>query len=104
MNMAASSGRARRRTTVMGPPKRADSQCYLGILSKSGVGRPSGVWSVPRDRVTPMCGRYAASANPDELVEEFEVTSSELPERVKIVEDAEGKILLPRFNLAPTDL
>jgi putative SOS response-associated peptidase YedK len=39
-----------------------------------------------------MCGRYAATANPDELVEEFEVDS-----------DQTGGDLAPRYNLAPTD-
>jgi putative SOS response-associated peptidase YedK len=38
-----------------------------------------------------MCGRYAASANPDDLVEEFEV------ERVD-----ERERLLPDWNVAPT--
>lgn len=37
-----------------------------------------------------MCGRYAASRNPDDLVEEFEV--AERPEQV----------LEPRWNVAPT--
>jgi putative SOS response-associated peptidase YedK len=39
-----------------------------------------------------MCGRYAATANPDELVEEFEVDS-----------DQTAGGLVPRYNLAPTD-
>jgi putative SOS response-associated peptidase YedK len=39
-----------------------------------------------------MCGRYAATANPDDLVEEFEVDS-----------DQTGGELQPRYNLAPTD-
>jgi putative SOS response-associated peptidase YedK len=53
-----------------------------------------------------MCGRYAASAHPDDLVEEFEVTSNELPptnDALQIVEEDTGKIVFPRFNLAPTD-
>ncbi len=39
-----------------------------------------------------MCGRYAASANPDELVEEFDVESDET-----------GGELEPKWNTAPTD-
>jgi putative SOS response-associated peptidase YedK len=39
-----------------------------------------------------MCGRYAATANPDDLVEEFEVDA-----------DQTGGELVPRYNLAPTD-
>ncbi len=39
-----------------------------------------------------MCGRYAASANPDELVEEFEIDDDE----------TEGD-LAPKWNTAPTD-
>ena len=38
-----------------------------------------------------MCGRYAASANPDDLVEEFEVDRVDERER-----------LLPDWNVAPT--
>lgn len=38
-----------------------------------------------------MCGRYAASANPDELVEEFEIES-----------DQTGGALRPDYNVAPT--
>ncbi len=38
-----------------------------------------------------MCGRYAASRNPDDLVEEFEVDRVEVPERLE-----------PDFNVAPT--
>jgi putative SOS response-associated peptidase YedK len=39
-----------------------------------------------------MCGRYAATASPDDLVEEFEVDS-----------DQTLGELQPRYNLAPTD-
>jgi putative SOS response-associated peptidase YedK len=46
-----------------------------------------------------MCGRYAASAHPDDLVEEFEVDSDRTSEGL-----AEGTTPVPpRFNLAPTD-
>ena len=38
-----------------------------------------------------MCGRYAASRNPDDLVEEFEVDRVEVPQRLE-----------PDFNVAPT--
>ena len=37
-----------------------------------------------------MCGRYAASRNPDDLVEEFEVV------------EAPTKVLEPDWNVAPT--
>lgn len=40
-----------------------------------------------------MCGRYAASANPDELVEEFDI---------EFVADVE-QVSAPRYNIAPTD-
>jgi putative SOS response-associated peptidase YedK len=46
----------------------------------------------PHDTLGRMCGRYAATANPDDLVEEFEVDS-----------DQTGGQLEPRYNLAPTD-
>lgn len=39
-----------------------------------------------------MCGRYASSRSPDELVEEFEV------ERV----ETDGRVLEPDYNVAPT--
>src|SRR6185437_14601561 len=70
-----------------------------------------------RDRVTLMCGRYAASARPEDLVEEFEVES----DQTSVVRDLEGSGAgaergsedapegtgpvpwRPRFNLAPTD-
>lgn len=42
-----------------------------------------------------MCGRYAATANPDELVEEFEIS---------FVADEMAEVARPRFNIAPTDL
>ena len=48
--------------------------------------------SAVRGRLARMCGRYAATANPDDLVEEFEVDA-----------DQTGGELQPRYNLAPTD-
>ncbi|HSO70688.1 MAG TPA: SOS response-associated peptidase [Arachnia sp.] len=42
-----------------------------------------------------MCGRYAATANPDELVEEFEIS---------FVADEMAEVCAPRYNIAPTDL
>lgn len=45
----------------------------------------------PSGRLGDVCGRYAASRNPDDLVEEFEV--EEQPDRV----------LEPSWNVAPTD-
>ena len=41
-----------------------------------------------------MCGRYAATANPDELVEEFEIS---------FVDEEMAEVCRPRFNIAPTD-
>ncbi|MEO7586673.1 MAG: SOS response-associated peptidase [Arachnia sp.] len=41
-----------------------------------------------------MCGRYAASADPDELVEEF---------RIDEVTDDGRAACIPRYNIAPTD-
>jgi putative SOS response-associated peptidase YedK len=40
-----------------------------------------------------MCGRYAASAHPDDLIEEFEVDATD-----------EAVVLEPKFNTAPTDV
>lgn len=42
-----------------------------------------------------MCGRYAASANPDELSQEF---------RLDDITDEGRQACLPRYNIAPTDL
>jgi putative SOS response-associated peptidase YedK len=42
-----------------------------------------------------MCGRYAASAHPDDLVEEFDVDADQTAESARPVE--------PHFNVAPTD-
>ena len=42
-----------------------------------------------------MCGRYAATANPGELVEEFEIS---------FIADEMAEVARPRFNIAPTDL
>ncbi len=41
-----------------------------------------------------MCGRYAASADPEELVEEY---------RIDEVTDAGRAACIPRYNIAPTD-
>ncbi|HJE51047.1 MAG TPA: SOS response-associated peptidase [Tessaracoccus flavescens] len=41
-----------------------------------------------------MCGRYAATANPDELVETFEIS---------FVDDDLAGLCPPRYNIAPTD-
>ena len=38
-----------------------------------------------------MCGRYASSRRPEDLIEEFEVVDSRVPEP-----------LAPDFNVAPT--
>ncbi|GAA4907278.1 SOS response-associated peptidase [Tessaracoccus lubricantis] len=42
-----------------------------------------------------MCGRYAATANPSELVEEFEIS---------FIDDEMAEVATPRFNIAPTDV
>jgi putative SOS response-associated peptidase YedK len=47
-----------------------------------------------------MCGRYAASAHPDDLVEEFEIDADQTS--VGPTGEPAGAVL-PRFNLAPTD-
>lgn len=41
-----------------------------------------------------MCGRYAATANPGELVEEFEIS---------FIDEEMAQIATPRYNIAPTD-
>lgn len=41
-----------------------------------------------------MCGRYAASADPEELVEEY---------RLEEVTDEGARACVPRYNIAPTD-
>lgn len=41
-----------------------------------------------------MCGRYAATANPEELVEEFEID---------FVDDGIAQVCSARYNIAPTD-
>jgi putative SOS response-associated peptidase YedK len=48
-----------------------------------------------------MCGRYAASAHPDDLVEEFEVDAND--EAVVLEPDLKAQFR-PKFNTAPTDL
>lgn len=45
----------------------------------------------PSGTLTAMCGRYAASRRPEDLVEQFEITAA--PEQV----------LPPSYNVAPTD-
>jgi putative SOS response-associated peptidase YedK len=45
-----------------------------------------------------MCGRYAASRNPDDLVEEVAATG--LP--VAPVAEADRQALHPSYNVAPT--
>lgn len=42
-----------------------------------------------------MCGRYAASADPDRLVEEY---------RIDLVTDDGREACAPRYNIAPTDV
>ena len=78
-NIEARQGRARRRTRVMVRPcprVPATNPRHRGVGGSGRLGR--------------VCGRYAASANPDDLVEEFEVV--ERPEQA----------LEPSWNVAPT--
>jgi putative SOS response-associated peptidase YedK len=49
-----------------------------------------------------MCGRYAASAHPDDLVEEFEVDADRSGDSAGET-SAEGAVQ-PRYNVAPTDV
>ncbi|WP_040284120.1 SOS response-associated peptidase [Tessaracoccus massiliensis] len=42
-----------------------------------------------------MCGRYAATANPSELVEAFEIS---------LIDGEVAEVTGPRYNIAPTDL
>lgn len=51
-----------------------------------------------------MCGRYAATANPDELIEEFEVEEDRTgePTRSVLVNPQVPPPLTPDFNMAPT--
>ncbi|MBB1484893.1 SOS response-associated peptidase [Tessaracoccus sp. MC1865] len=42
-----------------------------------------------------MCGRYAATAHPSELVEEFEIS---------FIDEEMAEVATPRFNIAPTDV
>ncbi len=51
-----------------------------------------------------MCGRYAATANPDELVLEFEVEEdrSDEPGRSVLVNPQEPPAGRPDHNMAPT--
>ncbi len=51
-----------------------------------------------------MCGRYAATANPDELVEEFEIDDNRTAERGRSVmaNPQSPPPATPDFNMAPT--
>ena len=49
-----------------------------------------------------MCGRYAASTNPDRLIEIFEVDTAELPEP-GVGPAGLADWTQPRWNIAPTD-
>ena len=51
-----------------------------------------------------MCGRYAASANPDDLVEEFEVEADRTadPARSILVNPQQPPAGTPDFNMAPS--
>jgi putative SOS response-associated peptidase YedK len=86
----------------MGPPARLRPILPISSFARDpggrGGGRPAarrgGARLLPGRRGTlrALCGRYAATANPDDLVEEFEVDA-----------DQTGGELAPRYNLAPTD-
>ena len=51
---------------------------------------PEKVWSEPADTLESMCGRYASSASPQDLMEEFEV------------DDLFDGLPGPDYNVAPT--
>ncbi|GAA1152694.1 SOS response-associated peptidase [Ornithinicoccus hortensis] len=53
-----------------------------------------------------MCGRYAASANPDELIEEFEVDvdGTGEPSRSTLVNPQDPPAGTPDYNMAPAKL
>ncbi len=62
----------------------------------------SGWWSLRT--LSTMCGRYAATANPDELVEEFEVDQDRTadPARSILRSPQSPPPLTPDYNLAPS--
>ena len=51
-----------------------------------------------------MCGRYAASANPDELIEAFEVEldATDEPSRSVLVNPQDPPVGSPDYNMAPS--
>src|SRR5215216_983566 len=51
-----------------------------------------------------MCGRYAATANPDELVEEFEIDENRTaePARSMLSNSQNPPPAAPDYNMAPT--
>lgn len=53
-----------------------------------------------------MCGRYAASANPDELIEEFEIglDATGEPSRSTLVNPQDPPAGTPDYNMAPSKL
>ena len=61
------------------------------IAAPVRTGCPSGLTAAGRGRLARVCGRYAASRDPDDLVEEFEVDRVEVPARLE-----------PDYNVAPT--
>src|SRR3954447_14197015 len=94
-NIEASSGRASSRETVMphSYPIRCTATapggpCRLAVRFRTWHRRPS----VPRTSLADMCGRYASSRQPEDLVEEFEITL--VPDHVPRIE--------ADWNVAPT--
>lgn len=51
-----------------------------------------------------MCGRYAATANPDDLIEEFEIDADRVgePSRSILKSPQDPPAGTPDFNMAPT--
>lgn len=60
--------------------------------------------SVAADSLTAMCGRYAASFNPDDIVDEFDVDEDRLAEHARsvLVNPQDPPPASPDWNMAPT--
>src|SRR5690348_9790354 len=66
-----------------------------GRRSTAAARSPYGEMSVPVARLSSMCGRYASSRDPSDLVVEFEIAAGNVKESVQELPD--------NFNVAPTD-
>src|SRR3954469_3566142 len=106
MKMAAIMGRATRRTMLIaaavphGVGCGVHRSCSRWFLPGGGGGRPSG----PAPTVAPMCGRYAATKNQADLVEEFEVEvdATGEPTRAVMAHAQNPPPGQPDYNVAPT--